>query len=101
MPGSDSFTRRALPRGHTRFGVWISDVGIDTIVDALKSDPEVRCTISAVRKWLLGHEPRPMRARALVELSKQLGKPISLEMIYDHGRELEILSRDQSKTEIG
>ena len=95
MPGSDSFTHRALPRWHTRLGIWIDDVGVETIVEAFSHDPELRCTVSAVREWLRGHEPRPMRALALVALSQDLNRPISLEAIYSHRKELEVLLRDE------
>ena len=101
LPGSDSFTRRALPRWHTRLGIWIDDVGVDTIVDALKSDPALRCSRQAIVEWLQGHQPKPERALALVALSRELKRPISLEAIYSHRKELEILRREGNSSSDG
>lgn len=87
---SDSYCRRALPRWHTRFGQAIGDLGVSTIVDALGRDPDLRVTSTAVYEWLQGHEPRPERARALVEIS---GGRLTLDMIYSHRSELADLRR--------
>lgn len=84
------YCRRALPRWHTRFGQAIGDLGVPEIVDALGRDPALRVTSTAVYEWLQGHEPRPERARALVEIS---GGTLSLEIIYSHRDELADLRR--------
>lgn len=93
---SDPLDRHALPRWQTRFGRWIGDVGVKTIVKELGAHPEARVTRTAVAGWLAGHAPRPARALALVELSERLNRPISIEAIYSHRFELEDLRRQES-----
>lgn len=94
MPGSDSFCQRSLPRWNTPFGRWVASVGIDTIVDELKKDPNLQVTPQAVRQWLHGHEPRPARARALVAMSKGA---ITLETIYSHRTQLAELREESGR----
>ncbi|MFH1689977.1 MAG: hypothetical protein ABIE42_07035 [Candidatus Eisenbacteria bacterium] len=77
--------RRVPSRWETEFGRWVSDFGVPRIVKALAHDPDVRVTNQAVYEWLQGHPPRPARAMALVELS---GGRLTLEAIYEHGREI-------------
>lgn len=77
--------RRVPSRWETKFGRWVSDFGVSRIVTALAHDPDLRVTNQAVYEWLQGHAPRPARAMALVELS---GGRLSLEAIYQHGREI-------------
>ena len=36
MSHADSYCHRALPRWHTRFGQAVAEIGVPTIVDALK-----------------------------------------------------------------
>ena len=90
---SDPLSRHALPRWQTRFGRWVDDVGVNAIVAELRPDPSLRCTSKAVRQWLKGHAPRPERARALVQFSQRIERPISLDAIYSHRFELEDLRR--------
>jgi hypothetical protein len=77
--------RRAPWHWETEFGRWVRDFGVPRIVSALARDPDLRVTSDAVYHWLRGVEPRPARARALVELSQ--GR-LTLEAIYDHAREI-------------
>jgi len=77
--------RRAPSRWETEFGRWVGDFGVSRIVKALAHDPDLRVTNQAVYEWLQGHAPRPARAMALVELS---GGQLTLEAIYEHGREI-------------
>jgi hypothetical protein len=72
-------------RWETEFGRWVGDFGAPRIVKALARDPDLRVTNQAVYEWLQGHAPRPARAMALVELS---GGRLTLEAIYEHGREI-------------
>ena len=78
--------RRVPSRWETKFGRWVSDVGVSCIVSALARDPDLSVTNQAVYEWLQGHAPRPARAVALVELS---GGRLTLEAIYQHGREIQ------------
>ena len=77
--------KRVPSRWETEFGRWVADVGVPQIVRALARDPDLRVTNQAVYEWLQGHPPRPARAMALVELS---GGRLTLEAIYEHGREI-------------
>ena len=77
--------RRDPSPWETEFGRWVSDFGASRIVEALANDPSLRVTNQAVHEWLQGHTPCPARATALVELS---GGRLTLEAIYDHGREI-------------
>ena len=77
--------KRVPSRWETEFGRWVSDFGVPRIVKALARDPDLRVTNQAVYEWLQGHPPRPARAMALVELS---GGRLTLETIYEHGREI-------------
>ena len=77
--------KRVPSRWETDFGRWVADVGVPQIVRALARDPNLRVTNQAVYEWLQGHPPRPARAMALVELS---GGRLTLEAIYEHGREI-------------
>jgi hypothetical protein len=63
----------------------VGDFGVPQIVKALARDPDLRVTNQAVYEWLQGHPPRPARAMALVDLS---GGRLTLEAIYEHGREI-------------
>ena len=100
MTRSDSYCRGALPhlggrprqdlRWQTNFGQWVGEVGVPAIVSELETDPDLRVSAKAVYSWLRGCEPRPDRARALVNLS---GGAITLNMIYCHRRDLERLRR--------
>lgn len=81
----DHRTRRAPIRWDTEFGRWIADFGVSRLVAAFADDPDLRITRGAVYEWLRGHTPRPNRAMALVRLS--CGR-LSLQAIYNHGREL-------------
>lgn len=78
--------RRVPSRWDTEFGRWVSDVGIQRIVATLARDPHLRITNQSVYEWLQGHPPHPSRAMALVEMS---GGRLTLEAIYQHGRELQ------------
>ena len=91
MARPDDYCSRALPRWHTRFGRVVGEITVPKIVAALDHDPDLRVTNKAVYAWLAGHEPRPDRARALVELS---GGKLTLEMIYSQRRELAKLRRE-------
>jgi len=77
--------KRVPSRWETEFGQWVADFGVPQIVKALARDPELRVTNQAVYEWIQGHPPRPARAMALVELS---GGRLTLEAIYEHGREI-------------
>lgn len=77
--------KRVPSRWETEFGRWVSDFGVSSTVKALAHDPDLRVTNQAVYEWLQGYAPRPARAMALVELS---GGRLSLEAIYQHGREI-------------
>jgi len=78
---------------NTRFGRWVDDVGVFRIVDALGEDPSLSVTSHTVSDWLSGGcAPTPKRAIALVELS---GGEITLEVIYDHPREMREEQRQQ------
>ena len=77
--------RRVPSRWETEFGRWVGEFGVPRIVKALARDPDLRVTNQAVYEWLQGHPPRPARAMALVELS---GGRLTLEAIYQHGREI-------------
>jgi len=77
--------KRDPARWETEFGRWVADFGVPSIVKALARDPDLRVTNQAVYEWLQGHPPRPARAMALVELS---GGRLTLEAIYEHGREI-------------
>jgi len=77
--------KRTPARWETEFGRWVSETGVPRIVAALARDPDLRVTNNAVYHWLRGHAPRPERAKALVELS---GGRLTLEAIYDHGRQV-------------
>ena len=77
--------KRDPARWETEFGRWVGDFGVPRIVKALARDPDLRVTNQAVYEWLQGHPPRPARAMALVELS---GGRLTLEAIYEHGREM-------------
>lgn len=90
MPQADGYCRRALPRWHTRFGQAVGEIGVPTIVAALKADPETRITKSGVYEWLQGHSPTTERAEALVQMSN--GR-LTMDMIYSHKRELVQLRR--------
>lgn len=85
------------PRGgnrwKTRFGSWVGDVTVASIVSALDRNPDLRITESAVYQWLRGHAPNPARARALVELSEGA---IDYEVVYSHREELEKMDRCRS-----
>jgi hypothetical protein len=85
---ADGYCARALPRWHTRFGQAVGEIGVPTIVEGLKSDPETRITKGGVYEWLRGHCPTTERAEALVRISE--GK-LTMEMIYSHKRELDQL----------
>lgn len=85
MPGSQSFCRRSLPGWQTTFGRWVGDIGVPGIVLALKPDPDLRVTPNCVYQWLLGHQPRPARAQALVDMS---AGQLTLDAVYGHIREL-------------
>ena len=93
MPGSHSFCKRALPRWNTTFGQWVADVSVPVIVSTLHSDPALRVTTTCVYQWLRGHQPRPARARALVQMSD--GR-LTMDTIYDHAREMEELRSRES-----
>jgi predicted component of type VI protein secretion system len=69
----------------TKFGRWVSDFGVPRVVRALARDPDLRVTNQAVYEWLQGHAPRLARAVALVEMS---GGRLTLDAIYQHGREV-------------
>ena len=86
--------RRVPTRWETEFGRWVSDVGVSRIVSALARDPDLRVTNQAVYEWLQGHAPRPARAVALVELS---GGRLTLEAIYQHGREVQASSSPEER----
>lgn len=75
--------RRVPWHWETDFGRWVRDFGVSRIVSELAHDPNLRITNVAVYQWLRGVEPRPARARALVELSQ--GR-LTLDAIYDHAR---------------
>lgn len=90
MSHADGYCRRALPRWHTRFGQAVAEIGVPTIVDALKADPETRISKTGVYEWLQGHSPTTERAEALVRMSA--GR-LTIEMIYSHKRELVQLRR--------
>jgi hypothetical protein len=77
--------KRIPARWETDFGRWVSETGVPRIVAALARDPDLRVTNNTVYHWLRGHAPRPERAKALVELS---GGRLTLEAIYDHGRQV-------------
>ena len=77
--------KRDPARWQTEFGRWVGEFGVPRIVKALAHDPDLRVTNQAVYEWLQGHPPRPARAMALVELS---GGRLTLEAIYEHGREI-------------
>ncbi len=77
--------KRVPTRWQTEFGRWVGDFGVPQIVKALARDPDLRVTNQAVYEWLQGHPPRPARAMALVDLS---GGRLTLEAIYEHGREI-------------
>jgi hypothetical protein len=77
--------RRTPSRWETEFGRWVSDFGVSRIVSALAPDADLRITNQTVYEWLQGHAPRPSRASALVEIS---GGRLTLEAIYEHGREV-------------
>lgn len=77
--------KRVPSRWETDFGRWVANFGVPQIVKALARDPDLRVTNQAVYEWLQGHPPRPARAMALVELS---GGRLTLEAIYEHGREI-------------
>jgi len=77
--------KRVPYRWQTEFGQWVSDFGVPRIVAALARDPDLRVTNQTVYEWLQGHAPRPTRAMALVEMS---GGRLTLEAIYDHGRQM-------------
>jgi len=77
--------KRVPSRWETDFGRWVADFGVPQIVKALDHDPDLRVTNQAVYEWLQGHPPRPARAMALVEMS---GGRLTLEAIYEHGREI-------------
>ncbi|MBN1459156.1 MAG: hypothetical protein JXA57_06440 [Armatimonadetes bacterium] len=77
--------KRDPERWETEFGRWVADFGVPQIVKALARDPDLRVTNQAVYEWLQGHPPRPARAMALVELS---GGRLTLEAIYQHGRQI-------------
>jgi hypothetical protein len=87
---TDGSCRRARDaRWQTRFGSWVDEIGVFRIVDALGHDPDLAVTSHAVYRWLSGNcAPNPRRARALVELS---GGELTLEVIYDHTREMKRL----------
>jgi len=88
--------KRVPSRWQTEFGRWVGDVDIPQIVKALARDPDLRVTNQAVYQWLQGHPPRPARAMALVELS---GGRLTLEAIYEHGREIR-QSQDPAAPEV-
>jgi hypothetical protein len=77
--------KRVPYRWETQFGRWVSDFSVPRIVARLACDPDLRVTNQAVYEWLQGHAPRPTRAMALVEMS---GGRLTLEAIYEHGRQL-------------
>ena len=77
--------KRTPLRWETKFGRWVSETGVPRIVAALARDPDLRVTNNTVYHWIRGHAPRPERAQALVELS---GGRLTLEAIYDHGRQV-------------
>ena len=77
--------KRDPARWETEFGRWVADFGVPQIVRALAQDPDLRVTNQAVYEWLQGHPPRPARAVALVELP---GGRLTLEVIYEHSREI-------------
>lgn len=77
-------------RWDTEFGRWVGEFGPSRIVAALGRNPELSVTNGAVYEWLRGHQPRPDRAIALVEMS---GGRLSLDAIYRHGREIDLRSK--------
>ncbi len=84
--------KRAPNRWQTDFGRWVADVGVPRIVATLSRDPQLRVTNQAVYEWLQGHAPHPARAMALVEMSQ--GR-LTLEAIYQHGRQMRQAEEDQ------
>jgi hypothetical protein len=84
--------KRVPDRWQTEFGRWVRDYGVSRIVTALAQDPDLRVTNQTVYEWLQGHAPRPPRAAALVELS---GGRLTLEAIYQHGRQIQTPPADR------
>jgi hypothetical protein len=60
-------------------------VTVPVIVRTLEPDPALKVTPTCVYQWVKGHQPRPARAQALVDMSD--GR-LTLEAIYSHPREL-------------
>ncbi len=86
--------KRTPDRWQTEFGRWVADFGVPRIVAGLAHDPDLRVTNQAVYEWLQGHPPRPARAMALVELS---GGRLTLEAIYEHGRQVRQLQNPAAR----
>ena len=76
---------RRETRWMTRFGSWVSTVGVSNIVAHLNTDPDTAVSRNTVYEWLSGHSPHPQRANALVEFSNGA---LSLDDIYAHRREM-------------
>ena len=76
-------TRRRNGIGwNTRFGRWVSDVGIGTIVEQLAREKNAAVTPQAVYSWVYGvSSPRRARAQALEKISS--GR-LTLDEIYNH-----------------
>lgn len=67
----------------TKFSKWLKDFGIQNLVSAMREKgPDYAITISAAYQWARReHEPRPKKARALIEISRGA---ITLQDIADH-----------------
>ena len=73
-------------RWETRFGRWVGEFGVSRIIEVLDPYPSLRVTHQAVYAWVAcASAPNPRRAQALVRLS---GGVLTLEVIYEHPREL-------------